>query len=194
MKIQCIKIPKYKTKLSNNKATFKYVSMIAIQEADPDSDAKESLFFDDNSIVFHSTLNRSRQSLNKKCKSKFIASKALNEVPFDIQKMCTFEEWNAEGSTVVRRMFKEGFIKDTLLISREEIFKEIKSLFTSVQKIKNKKIFFISHSFKLKIIEAFVKTQGEVIRKPELIEDYIFDNKKTFDFGEEFIINISQLN
>ena len=48
----------------------------------------------------------------------------------------------------------------------------------------------ISHSFRLKIIEAYLKTQGRIMNDPKLIEKYIKNSKKTFDFGEGFDFEI----
>ncbi len=56
-----------------------------------------------------------------------------------------------------------------------------------------KKCVLISHSFRMKLIEAYIKTDGQIEQKPELIHKYILDDKKTFDFGKGISLNVNKL-
>ena len=82
-----------------------------------------------------------------------------------------------EGEAIVRRNFKRAFAGDSLLISREELFQEIKEVINMCRRLsKRHRVAVVSHSFRLKFIEAFLKTGGGLEKGPELIEDYILDN------------------
>lgn len=188
MKIKCIKIPKYKTNLKDDKKTYNYLYAVGLQIRNPPSENKNVFRFEKNSIIFHSSLKRSLSSLNKKDHN--ISLKELNEIPFDLKKMCTFKEWKIDKSKIVRKKFKDFFIADKLPLKRKVIFSEIRKIIRIAGKYKNKKVYIISHSFRLKILEAFIKTKGKIEGRPKLIHKYLFDNKKTYEFGESFTLEI----
>lgn len=43
------------------------------------------------------------------------------------------------------------------------------------------------------MIEAFIETGGTVETNPSLIDGFIFDDKKRFDFGEGFTVDRSHI-
>jgi hypothetical protein len=51
---------------------------------------------------------------------------------------------------------------------------------------KNSPISVVSHSFRLVIIRAFIKTKGHIVDDPFLIYDYMQSGQKTFTFEEKF--------
>jgi len=113
----------------------------------------------------------------------------LAEILFDIKKLCTRKEWQKEKSNIIRRRFKEFFINDQLPIKRVEIFNEIKRVLNNcLSRSEFFDITIISHSFRLKLIEIFIETKGEIVETPVLIHKYILDDKKTYEFGEGFTL------
>lgn len=171
--------------------TFIYACKILSQSINPDSLKKEN-FIPTTKITFHSELKRARQCIRKNKNSKLLATKFLNEIPFRLEDHCNEFEYKKEGSLAVRRAFKKLFIEDKLMISRNKIFDEIYIFLKYVNdNFKSQKsITVISHSFRLKCIEAYLKTNGRIIKSPKLIEQYISDPTKTFSFGEGFDFDI----
>jgi len=110
---------------------------------------------------------------------KYIATDELREIPFPLSKLCTRDEWEEKGSVVVRKRFKEAFIKDSLLVKRTTLFDEIKSVLRLCDaEFASQDIAVVSHSFRLKLFEAFLGTNGKIVRKPELIDRFIKDDEK----------------
>ena len=111
---------------------------------------------------------------------------AISEVVFDIREMCSLEEWQEGGSSVIRRRFRELFIEDRLPESRQKIKADIEKVLELCRRYKENDITIISHSFKLKLIQAYIETRGRLMTHPQLIEDFLLDEKKTYGFVETF--------
>lgn len=190
MKILFRKILEYDLK-KNQKNSYIHAYKVLSQEVNPDSLQKEK-FIPKSRIVFCSKLIRAKQCLKKDKNLKIIFTKSLNEIPFKIKIYLKKIDYEKLGSVSVRKIFKKLFIEDKLMISRNQIFIEIKKFIEDLKNNYNseKSITIISHSFRLKCIEAYLKTEGKIINNPKLIEKYIKDDKKTFDFGEGFDFEI----
>jgi hypothetical protein len=144
-------------------------------------------------ILFCSKLKRARTCIITHIGQRYITTSLLNEIPFDLAKGCTVLEFRRDGSSAVRRTFKELFIADTLEMKRATIFKQIRKILAATHAHHHKEYTFISHSFRMKLIEAYIKTGGQIEQKPELIHKYILDDKKTFDFGKGISLNVNKL-
>ena len=190
MKILFRKILDYDLRRYESDA-FIYVCRILSQKINPDSLKKQS-FAPTTKITFHSELKRAKQCLKKNKSFKLIPTKFLNEIPFNLDNYCNELEYKKEGSVVVRRAFKKLFIENKLMINRNKIFNEIEKLFTYLKNNSNSEnnVTVFSHSFRLKCIEAYLKTNKQIIKSPELIGQYISDKNKTFDFGKGFDFDI----
>ena len=192
MKIEFIKTLKYEDN-PKNRNVFEYLSELTTQKIDPPS-ISNTYIRTDAKIVFHSPLKRVIDTLEFKKGIKYIEMNELAEILFDIRKLCTEKEWQKEKSNIVRRRFKEFFIKDQLPIKRVQIFNEIKNVLSNcLVQSESFDIAVISHSFRLKLIEIFIDTQGNVVENPSLIHKYILDNQKTYEFGEGFSIKRKDL-
>ncbi|MDQ5950697.1 MAG: hypothetical protein QG585_639 [Patescibacteria group bacterium] len=190
MKIKCKKIAKYNTYLKDDLDTFSYLQKLCLGKVNPPTQKPDSIIFDKNSIIFSSPLTRAVQSIKNKENLNLLILPELKEIRFDLEKMCDFKKWKKDKSTIVRKRFKTFFINDTLLDSRKKIFREIRHLLKMVGKYPDKNIIIFSHSFRLKLIEAFVKTDGKIENSPALIRKFIKDNQKTYKFEEEFYLKI----
>lgn len=185
--INFIKISEYETK-PKNRDVFGYICDVASQKINPSTLKSGSLRFD-TPIIFHSPLRRAVECLEVKENVRYFSDVSLREIPFDMSRMCSREEWSVERSKIVRRRFKEFFISDRLLISRNEIIRETRNFLARCYILsKTSGITVVSHSFRLKIFEAFIKSQGGLTQTPSLIYDHIKDDKKTFEFGEGFSV------
>lgn len=184
--IYFIKTVSYKNKFVSQKRTYDFLCNLSLQRVDPKPLKK---YYVDNSfdVVFCSDLRRVKESIVVRDNIPIIKNCILNEVIFDLKEMVCFDDWKKEGSNFVRKKFKEFFIKDMLFQSRRQIFSEIEDFLSHIQSVyKGKKVLVLSHSFKLKLIESFIKTKGQVRYDPNLINDFLDNNKKTFDFGRGF--------
>ncbi len=172
---------------------FQYICNVLIQTINPQSTASQKVIIK-KGVLFSSPLRRAQECIQTESVVINQILPELREIPFDITKDCTKTEWEQRGSALIRSLFKKLFIEDRLLISRQKIFDEIRTMLVKCLSQKNQDITIISHSFRLKIIEAFIKTKGEIEKNPELIHQYIFDDKKTFGFGEGFLVSETELN
>ncbi|TSC55721.1 MAG: hypothetical protein G01um101418_742 [Parcubacteria group bacterium Gr01-1014_18] len=190
--ITFIKTLKYDTK-PENRDIFEYLSQLALQKIDPPSISNASVYINAD-FVFHSPLRRVADTLERKENCQAISVDALREILFDIPKLCTREEWLYSGSSIIRNRFKSAFIADQLPVSRAELFDEIrKVLLLLASKPQSSSIYVVSHSFRLKIIEAFIKTKGMLESDPVLIHQFIWDDQKTYPFGAAFCVDQADL-
>jgi len=189
--IELIKIAKYELKPTKGD-NYKYIKNVLIQKINPDTLCPGMIAIQSDVLII-STLKRSINCVKYIGKSKCIIDKRLREVPFDFE-LSGFNktDWINDGSKVVRQAFKKLFIDDMLEIKRKEIFDEIRGVLDvckSYQK-NSRSVTIVSHSFRLKLIIAYLETRGEIEQKPELINQYIFDDKKTLDFCDTIRIDV----
>jgi len=178
-----------KTLSYNTKGDWGYVDGILSQRIDPPSNANASFYFPSGSIVLHSTLRRVTETLGPNRSVHLIEMFELREVPFNLGERASGErEFQEQPSVFVRKRFKESFCSDTLFVSRVRLFAEIRAVLIRALEQKSGQTAVISHSFRLALIDAFIKTSGEIMTNPRLIHDFIIDDKKTRGFGESFFI------
>ncbi len=135
-------------------------------------------------LIICSPLKRVLLSMSKN--TNYLIEDSLKEVLFDIFEFSSIEEFSKEGSILIRKKFKEFFIADKLPEKRKKLFKDIRKLLIRIKKLKVKEVMILSHSFKLKLIEAYIKTNGEIENNPQLINKFIKNNDKTYNFEEGF--------
>jgi hypothetical protein len=181
--IHFIKILQYQTRPSSGDV-FSYVADLAAGKIDPDTLAPGELIFEEKR-VFCSPLRRAVNCLKIDQSIQYAVLSELREIPFNLTKSIHREDWEQLGSKIVRKKFKESFVNDSLLLSRAKISKEINNILSIILAHKEPQA-LVSHSFRLKIIEAFLKTDGQLFQNPELIHSFIKDEEKTYDFGEGF--------
>jgi len=165
---------------------FTYLDCVTTQRIDPSSLHPGELHLN-APIVFHSPLQRVTDCLAADDRQKRVVLQELREIHFSLQSLCSYEEWKKERSIIVRRRFKEAFIADTLLLSRATIEQEVQNVLRLVGS--HAEAVVVSHSFRLKLIEATIKTRGEIFRDPKLIHEWIRDDHKTYDWGEGFEVD-----
>lgn len=164
---------------------FEYLTAITKQTIDPPS-LKPHTLQPTAPVVLHSPLRRATECLLKLPTTTYIELPELREIPFDLALLCTKSEWEAHGSVIVRKRFKQFFMDDALIVKRAVLFSEIESLIEYCRRYSDIQV--VSHSFRLKLIEAYLKTNSEIVSHPDLINDFILDDHKTFEFGEGFTI------
>lgn len=192
--IKFIKMLAYDLRNKGDKLDFEWVRNVTLQKEDPESLNPGGLEqIKDAEIVFHSPLRRVVQCFPEISGIKMICLNSLREIQFDLREFCTEEEFLEKGSAIVRRQFKDFFIQDKLLIPRNQIFQEVKEVLKFCVESQVLRIAVVSHSFRLSMIEAFIETGGTIETNPSLVHDFIFDDKKRFNFGEGFTVDRSQI-
>ena len=190
--IKFIKILEYKLKPDKGNV-FEYIDGLLSQRINPPSLNPQSLSVNAD-VVFHSPLRRAVECIQKKKGSRYISTPLLAEIPFSPKKFLAEKEWEKEKSAAIRKKFKEAFIKDQLLVKRKRVLEDTEKLLkTLYQRGVRSSLAVVSHSFRLKVIETFIKTQGAVSKKPQLIGRFIFDNQKTYEFGKGFLVSREEL-
>lgn len=183
--VQFIKIGPYETQPANTDI-FDYITELCAQRINPPSIKPQGLVVKADH-VFHSPLRRAVESFLLKDNALYFPLQELKEIPFEFGALCTRQEWYKYGSSSVRRTFKQGFISDALLIPRSTILNEVELVIESCrQVVLEKTVSVISHSFRLKVIQAYLETNGRIVRNPESINEFIKDEERTFDFGQGF--------
>lgn len=162
--------------------TYEYLAGVTAQTIDPPSLQPGEMH--ESGTVLVSPLRRARECISE----QGIVTSELREVPFDLKTVCTKEAWEKEGSVAVRRGFKQAFVDDTLLVRREELLREIQDLVSMLRgmELTNNTVVVVSHSFRMKLIEAYIGTKGALANNPGLLHQYIDDSTKTYEFGEGF--------
>ncbi|MDD2785788.1 MAG: hypothetical protein PHS79_02725 [Patescibacteria group bacterium] len=166
---------------------FSYLCKLTSQRMDPPSLYPNTLETD-SLTIFHSPLQRVVSSLNKREGQRFVVRNELREIPFKLDDLCSREEWMLYRSAIVRRRFVQFFVEDRLTLRRDMIENEIQNLLTQITSVNNE-VTVVSHSFRLKIIEAYIKTSGGIFLRPQTLADWIMPGQKTYGWGEGFEIN-----
>ena len=187
--ITFIKILKYELN-PKNKDIFEYLSDVTSQKINPQS-LELGMLAVQSGIVLYSPLEHAKGCIKRTAGIDHREVVELREIPFDLKKLCTKEEWVDRKSEVVRERFKKAFIADTLMIKRKQLFEEVESLLRLCVRFHETydNVTVVSHSFRLKLIEAYLGTDGKIKDNPELIHQYVFNNRKTYEFGRGFAIS-----
>lgn len=147
-----------------------------------------------NSCILASDLNRARETsqlYSHRGGVRCMFTPCLREVRFSLKELLTEDEYQKHGSNLVRERFVDHFVNDSLLEKREMLFERIKRLENLISSQAEQKILIISHSFFMKLMEAYLKDGQDVFENPELLRSYIFPERKTYEFMEGFDLTTS---
>jgi Histidine phosphatase superfamily (branch 1) len=117
-------------------------------------------------------------------------SPLFTEVTFSLKKRVTKDEYQEYGSNLVRERFIQAFVSDALDESREELKLRIRSCLTVIEEQKAHDLLVISHSFFMKILEIYVKTDAMLFDQPELFAEHVDPTKKLYNFNTGFDFEI----
>ena len=140
-------------------------------------------------FIYCSDLLRAKQSADVYAKvthCKVTSESFFREVRFSLKALVTAEEYNTYGSVLVRQRFVDGFINDTLAEKRTEIVSRILEIEHLIKNCDYKNILIVSHSFFMKLFEAYSKDKIKIFSDPQKLRTYILPTKKTYEFGEGF--------
>lgn len=173
---------------------FSYVCALLRQEIDPPSAAQASLLLS-TPTVFYSPLRRVRDTIVPETRARYQILDALREIPFDLRTFCSHEDWSQRGSAAVRESFINAFVRDDLLETRRQIFSDARDLLKQIVAASIRgDVTVVSHSFRLKVIEALLRTRGDIEREPALIRHHILPQERTYQFGARFSVSAGEIH
>lgn len=172
---------------------FAYLRAITKQTIDPPTLHPHGLKMRDT-VVYASPMRRSRGCIATRPDVRVFFLDELTEIPFDLAALCTRTEWMAHKSSVVRERFVDAFVRDMLLIPRATILNEVESVLLFLQKRQERSATVVSHSFRLKVIEAYIKTHGALATNPTLLGTSIHADTPTYAFGTGFDISRKEID
>lgn len=191
--IQFIKIAPYPLVPQDGTDTYDYLCGITNQTIDPPSLEPNSIAVIADSVLY-SPLQRSAMCLRREPHIEYQEFSALREVPFDLPSICPRSVWELERSIGVRRGFCEAFVQDRLLIPRQQLIDEVREVLHIVSaEAKQREVAVVSHSFRLKLLEAFIFSDGALASDPSLLSSYIQAGSKTYDFGTGFAVSLDRI-
>ena len=192
MKVEVIKIGKYDPSQNGKYSRYegyclstKQVADFPLQEGACDELQKHPAI---KNNLFHSTLLRGIQTANclpKATETKVAPLSELKEVPFKLEDLLSEEEFEKNGSNLVRERFVQAFIDNKLPETRQQINDRIGFLLEILRNCESTEVSVISHSFLMKMLEAI--TSGiDIFQNPNLLASVIPADKKTYPFGGGF--------
>lgn len=140
--------------------------------------------------VFCSSSARARQTAYSFTKQQPVETALLDEVLFDLARLVSVEEYDAFGSSLVRERFIESFIADNLLESRQQLRERILKLLCMLHSSHTDSAMCFSHSFYMKILEAYVLSDYTLFEQPEALRNYISTRQPTYPYGKGFTLKI----
>ncbi len=194
MNIRFIKIAKYGSGVPVC-SKYQFYCQSTMRLIDPDIDLPISYQYthrrESFGLVYASPMKRSMSSA-KYLGERVIALDQLAEIIFDLGSLLTSDEYLIYGSKLVRERFANAFIRDELIESRKQIISRAHYLIKYLSKKNEDEAVCVSHSFFMKVVEAEYRG-SDLLRHPELIEQFIVPNDKTYQFGDGFIINVQSM-
>ncbi len=191
--ITILKIAAYDTGKSHPDR-YAYACQLLNQQLDPPSQQPHTLTLQNPSSIFCSTLLRAQQSIPEQYQHSITYTTALNEVPFELAEFVNAEEFATEGSNAVRAAFVEAFLQDTLNLSRAHLKTQTITLLQKLTSLPSTDhSYAISHSFRMKILQAFILSNGTLFEHPELIKTFLPMDHKTFAFNTGFTVTPEQI-
>ena len=178
--MQFQKILSYDVYGTHKEGRFNRVCNLLNQTLDP-STLEPAGLSAENKDVFISPRKRAISCLNQVTANSITVLPALNEIAFDLERVCTHAEFEAKGSVAVRSAFLELFIKNQLSINHKTLQEECEHLLTISKD--NPDALAISHTFRLRLLETYLKTNRQLFEEPTLLSKHLNPKEHWADFG-----------
>jgi len=167
-----------------NKSTNKYTHVCALlkQTIDPSSSQKGQLDAD-GKLVFISPRTRAISCLNVDTTTTVRVEPALNEIPFDLMRYCSAEEFADKGSTAVREAFLHLFVTNQLAISHKKLQTEFEHILALSHEYPD--ALAISHTFRLRLLQTYLKTDQDLFADPKQVYNHLDPTEHWLSFGDQ---------
>lgn len=185
------KIAKYDTG-KNALNQYEYICKLLDQSINPPSLEPKSIDCRAYNAILCSPLIRAMESIMSSDTQPIVYREELREIAFDFRKMTSENDYASCGSNAVRASFCEAFSEDRLNLSLQEIEKQIRTLFKQIVNLQDS-VIIVTHSFRMVIIESFIKTSGNLFKKPDRIYEFVNIEKKLYEFKGNFIVPKSSI-
>ena len=205
-KVYILKTAKYDP-IKDNLSKYECLDLVARGEYSPSIvvgnqeiiTAVDRLAVKDADFIFHSpslrtrgTAEAIRQTLSPN--AILIETPFLAEVYFSLKDLVTQEEYEREGSNLVRKRFIELFVNncnDKTLEPRRSIQKRIVDFLALLRsgKYQNEKLVAVSHSFFMKVLQIYLR-ELTLFENPALLSKHFNWQKRTFEFCQGFSFEI----
>mgnify|MGYP003971447203 CR=1 FL=1 len=170
--------------------------LITEQKQDPSIIKPENEIFDFPKDIygpiFCSSLKRGIDSASYVCMKTGLTKVVLpelNEINFSLEDLLSEEEYLEQGSDLVRKRFVEYFVEDKFKEKRGSIQDRTHNLLARFNVLPEGRHLAISHSFFMKIFEAYSK-EPTLFEEPELLANYLDPFKKIYMFGQGFELKL----
>lgn len=149
-------------------------------------------------LIICSDLKRARETIGLLLEEKILNidiaieySQDLREIKFDLEELCSLEEYLEKGSDIVRGRFLGAFIDDRLAEKRYKIKERIDKIIELMRTVSSEKenILLVSHTFFLKIFQIYL-LHPDIFENPQILRDYVDPNKRIMDFLQTAEIRI----
>ena len=189
-KIHFRKIFFYDPTLSKKYSKYQGYKLIALQKKDPPiSNTKHIIYPFKFDVIYTSNHLRGKQTANWVARTNDLPKPKptylLNEVKFNISKLATKKEYDNFGSKIIRKRFLDAFIANRLDESQNEIEERDEKFMLIVKNDTFNNYLVISHSFIMKIYEAYCDDH-DFFKNPKILKKYIDINNKTYENGKGF--------
>lgn len=189
MKIHFIKPFQYNPRSFADQSLFDAYNAVVNRRYDPPILNYEK-YQSSDTTAFSSPSLRARQTAKVYVKQKPTITALLAEVSFDMSKLLTRLEFEQSGSTLVRQRFKRDFIANELGESHEILKKRIDDLLKLCKSTNCSTVFCFSHSFFIKLIEAYVLSNYLLFDDPKIIHNYLNSKQSTYPYGKGLTLKI----
>jgi hypothetical protein len=174
------KILSYDVYGPHQEGRFKYVCNLLNQTVDPCT-LEPKMLTAHSKDVFISPRRRALSCLNQATAPSVTVVPALNEIPFDLERVCTSADFELNGSVAVRSAFLELFTNNQLALNHKTLQDECEHLLTISKD--NPEALAISHTFRLRILETYLKTNRQLFDEPALLQKHLNPKEHWADFG-----------
>ena len=184
--VKIIKIAGYDPTMNGRYSLYQGYCLSTLQVSQPRITTTTRITaYDHEMAAFCSTLTRSQQTaLLLGLQAEPIS--LLDEIRFDLRSLLNEQEFNTLGSGKVRERFLAAYTEDRLLESRVDIIKRVRALLSYLRSKPQDGIICVSHSFFMKVLEAYITTDGAIKTRPELLSNFISLKKHTYPYMEGF--------
>lgn len=189
MQIRLLKPLDYDPRNSGAKTFYMGYTQVGLGKSDPSIKQNYYNSSRQNSKAITSCSLRSKQTALALGYTITSKKRFLNEVVFDLTKLLTQSEFELHGSCLVRERFAEAFTHDLLVEKRHHIQERMNAIIECMKEFDEDTTYF-SHSFTMKIFEAYVDTNFKLFNNPELIKNYLHRDRLTYPYGKGIRLNI----
>lgn len=185
-----IKTLPYDPRQSEDQDMFSGFRCVTLQEFDPGILQQVLAHKTKSGVAFVSSARRAQDTARAQGYTKLQETTLFNEVLFDLESLLTEKEFEQSGSSIVRERFVEAFVANRLLEPRPLLKARVRAVVQLAQGAEEQVVTCFSHSFFMKLVEAYVKTGGRVFDEPELLAKFMPPRQPTYPYGKGVTLKI----